>query len=141
MSKLRSGQPISLRLRQSVEEAVRRLSRQGRRPAAQVINDLLDEALRSRRFPGVVFVDGPAGRRAHLAGTGLDVWEIVELVREYGSPEAVMRGFPRLTRAVIRTAAAYAEEYPEEIEVFLELNARSPDALRRDFPHVEVVGR
>lgn len=141
MNKLRSGQPISLRLRQSVEEAVRRLSRQGRRPAAQVINDLLDEALRSRRFPGVVFVDGPAGRRAHLAGTGLDVWEIVELVREYGSPEAVMRGFPRLTRAVIRTAAAYAEEYPEEIEVFLELNARSPDALRRDFPHVEVVGR
>lgn len=141
MKKLRSGQPISLRLRQSVEEAVRRLSRQGRRPAAQVINDLLDEALRSRRFPGVVFVDGPAGRRAHLAGTGLDVWEIVELVREYGSPEAVMRGFPRLTRAVIRTAAAYAEEYPEEIEVFLELNARSPDALRRDFPHVEVVGR
>lgn len=141
MKKLRSGQPISLRLRQSVEEAVRRLSRQGRRPAAQVINDLLDEALRSRRFPGVVFVDGPAGRRAHLAGTGLDVWEIVELVREYGSPEAVMRGFPRLTRAAIRTAAAYAEEYPEEIEVFLELNARSPDALRRDFPHVEVVGR
>lgn len=141
MNKLKSGQPISLRLRQSVEEAVRRLSRQGRRPAAQVINDLLDEALRSRRFPGVVFVDGPAGRRAHLAGTGLDVWEIVELVREYGSPEAVMRGFPRLTRAVIRTAAAYAEEYPEEIEVFLELNARSPDALRRDFPHVEVVGR
>ncbi len=140
MGKASSGQPLSLRLRRPVEEAIRRLARQARQPAAQVINDLLDEALRSRRFPGVVLVEGPAGRRAHLAGTGLDVWEIVELVREYGSAEAVGRDFPRLTRTAIRTATAYAEEYPEEIEVFLELNARSPDALRRDFPHVEVVG-
>ncbi len=105
-----------------------------------MINDLLEEALRSRRFPGVVFVEGPAGRRAHVAGTGLDVWEVVELVNEYGSPEAVIRSFPRLTRAAIRTTLAYAREYPEEIQVFLELNARSPEALGREFPHVEVVG-
>lgn len=85
-------------------------------------------------------MEGSAGRRAHLAGTGLDVWEVVELVRAYGSPEAVMGSFPRLARTAIRTAMAYAEEYPEEIQSFLELNARSPDALRREFPHVEIVG-
>jgi len=140
MGKVKSGQPVSVRLREPIQGAVRSLARQGRRPAAQVINDLLEEALRSRRFPGVVFVEGPAGRRAHLAGTGLDAWEVVELVNEYGSPEAVIRSFPRLTRAAVRTALAYAEEYPEEIRVFLELNARSPEALSRDFPHVEVVG-
>ncbi|HXM71287.1 MAG TPA: hypothetical protein VN970_09135, partial [Thermoanaerobaculia bacterium] len=39
--------------------------------------ELLEEALRMRRVPGVVFVDGPAGRRAAVAGTGLDIWEIV----------------------------------------------------------------
>jgi len=105
-----------------------------------MINDLLEEALRSRRFPGVVFVEGPAGRRAHLAGTGLDVWEVAELVNEYGSPEPVLRDFPRLTRTALQTALAYAEEYPEEIQAFLELNARSPETLRREFPHVEVVG-
>jgi uncharacterized protein (DUF433 family) len=93
-----------------------------------VIDDLLEEALRSRRFPGVVFVDGPAGRRAHLAGTGLDVWEIVELANEYGSPEAVIRAFPRLAGAAIEAALAYAREYPEEIRVCLELNARLPEA-------------
>lgn len=140
MAKVRSGEPISIRLRESVQEAIRSLARRARRPAAQVINDLLEEALRSRRFPGVVFVEGPAGRRAHMAGTGLDVWEVVELVNEYGSPEAVIRSFPRLTRAAIRTTLAYAREYPEEIQVFLELNARSPEALSRDFPHVEVAG-
>ena len=30
-----------------------------------------------RRAPGIVFADGPAGRRAAVGGTGLDVWEIV----------------------------------------------------------------
>jgi uncharacterized protein (DUF433 family) len=140
MARVKSGVPISVRLREPVQGAIKSLARQARRPAAQVINDLLEEALRSRRFPGVVFVEGPAGRRAHAAGTGLDVWEIVELVNEYGSPEAAVRSFPRLTSAAIRAALAYAREYPEEIRAFLELNARSPEVLSRDFPHVEVAG-
>ena len=141
MARARSRTPRSLRLRPPLDEAVRNLARQVRRPAAQVINDLLDEALRSRRFPGVIFVEGPAGRRAHLAGTGLDVWEAVELVREYGSTEAVIRAFPHLSPVRIRTAMAFAEEYPEEIESFLDLNAREPEILRREFPHVEIAGR
>ncbi len=39
--------------------------------------EMLDEALRQRRAPGVAFVDGATGRRAVVAGTGLEVWEIV----------------------------------------------------------------
>ncbi len=139
MSRERSAQPLSVRLKRPLQEAISGLARQTRRPAAQVINDLLEEALRSRRFPGLVFVEGPAGRRAHLAGTGLDVWEVVGLVREYGSPDAALRGFPRLTLTTIQVAQTYANEYPEEVNAFLELNARSPEVLQRDFPHVEIV--
>jgi uncharacterized protein (DUF433 family) len=112
-----------------------------RAPRSLRLRPPLDEALRSRRFPGVIFVDGPAGRRAHLAGTGLDVWEVVELVREYGSQEAVMRAFPRLSPVRIRTAMAFAEEYPDEIQGLLDLNAREPEVLRRDYRHVETAGR
>ena len=32
--------------------------------------------------PLVRFVDGPAGRRARLVGTGKDVWEVVSVVRD-----------------------------------------------------------
>jgi len=46
------------------------------------------------------------------------MWEVVEPVNEYRSPEAVIRSFPRLTRAAIRTTLAYAREDPEEIRVF-----------------------
>ena len=33
--------------------------------------------MRMRSAPGVLFADGPAGRRAVIAGTGLDVWEVI----------------------------------------------------------------
>jgi hypothetical protein len=42
-----------------------------------MITALLTEALKMRRVPGIVMVDGPTGRRAVVAGSGLDVWEII----------------------------------------------------------------
>jgi hypothetical protein len=41
---------------------------------------VLDEGLKIRRFPGIVYRDGPTGRRAGLLG-GPDVWEVVRAVR------------------------------------------------------------
>src|ERR1700683_4534571 len=43
-------------------------------------NRLVDEALRMREHPGIMFRPGPTGRRAGLAG-GPDVWEIVRAIR------------------------------------------------------------
>ena len=37
----------------------------------------LEEGLCMDEHPGIGFVDGPAGRRAVLVGTGLDVWEVL----------------------------------------------------------------
>src|SRR5580704_828940 len=37
---------------------------------------LLDEGLKTRRHPGIVYRDGPTGRRARLPD-GPDIWEIV----------------------------------------------------------------
>jgi len=38
--------------------------------------ELIEEGLRTRRHPMIVFRDGPSGRRAGLLG-GPDVWEVV----------------------------------------------------------------
>src|SRR5437660_6385636 len=48
--------------------------------ATALVIALLDEGLKTRRFPGVVYRSGPTGRRAALA-TGPDVWEIVRQVQ------------------------------------------------------------
>jgi hypothetical protein len=42
----------------------------------------LQEGLLMDEFPGIHFVDGALGRRPALLGTGLDVWEVVKVVRD-----------------------------------------------------------
>lgn len=80
-------------------------------------NELLDEALRMRRFPGIIFADGPAGRRARIAGTGLDVWELIAAYRSVGRDTARLREtFPWLPEPALRAALAYYRAYPDEID-------------------------
>lgn len=134
-----SESPVSIRLEAPLMRAVRAHAQRTGRPVSGVIRELLDMALRMQRFPGITFVEGPAGRRAHLAGIGLDVWEVVELLREYGSASKLRKHFPRLSPMAIRVAEAYAQEYREEIDAFLEANARIPEQLRRRVPWLEVV--
>ncbi len=96
-------------------------------------------AVRIQQYPGIVFVDGPAGRRAHLAGTGLDVWEVIELLQEYGSVSALCKQFPRLSSMSVRIAQAYADAYPEEINAFRASNARTPEQLKAHLPWLRTV--
>ncbi|MGQ0572118.1 MAG: hypothetical protein ACT4P5_21645 [Armatimonadota bacterium] len=138
MTKLR---PISVRLEPNVDRPVRDIARRTRRPVGRVVNDLIDRSLRAQRFPGVVFVDGPAGTRAHLAGTGLDVWEVTWLVRDYGSLKRFLKAFPDLPRPVAETALAYSAEYPDEIAELIAENERPVEDVLRDFPHIRVVRR
>ena len=42
----------------------------------------VEEGLRMDEHPLVRFVDGPAGRRARLVGTGSDVWEVIAAVKD-----------------------------------------------------------
>jgi hypothetical protein len=47
----------------------------------------IDEGMRLEDHPGIVFRDGPAGRRAGLAA-GPDVWEVIAATRASGLADA-----------------------------------------------------
>jgi uncharacterized protein (DUF433 family) len=79
---------------------------------------MLDESWRTRRFPGIMFVEGQFGRRAQVAGTGLDVWRIVELLEQYGNVAAMRERFPLISEGQIDLAQAYARSFPGEIDFF-----------------------
>jgi uncharacterized protein (DUF433 family) len=98
--------------------------------------ELLEEAIRMRKAPGIFFVDGPTGRRAVVAGTGLDVWEVIATWREVGrSFEALRRNYSWLSEAQLRAALAYYEIYPAEIDARLEREAQwTPERVHREFP-------
>ncbi len=61
-----------------------------------------------------MFVEGRAGRRAPVAGTGLYVWRLVD-------PTDVRERFPLLTEDQINLAQAYARSFPGEITFFREV--------------------
>ncbi len=130
--------PVSVRLTRSVLSPIRAKARASGKPVSRVIKEMLDSVLRMQRFPGIVFVEGPAGRRAHLAGTGLDVWEVVRLLQEHQTAAKLRENFPRLSPIAIQIAQAYAESYPDEINAFIEMNAQSPRALREKLPWLEI---
>jgi hypothetical protein len=112
--------PLSIRFDQSL------LARLRRRAAAAaggntsaLAQRLIDEGLRMADHPGVVFKDGPTGRRAALA-YGPDIWEIVKFLSEVdergpAALEAAAEVFA-VDSSRISAAISYYGEYREEID-------------------------
>ncbi|HVX20500.1 MAG TPA: hypothetical protein VHB02_04065 [Acidimicrobiales bacterium] len=84
--------------------------------------ELIDEGLRMRRHPGVVFRPGPAGRRPALLD-GPEVWEVIGgLVGGDVPPEdRVQRSMDLfdLRREDVEAALDYYAEFTDEIDGWL----------------------
>ena len=81
-----------------------------------------------REHPLITFKDGPAGRRARLAG-GPDVWEVISAIRSVREAEPALAGDEVLEVAAetsgtpvpfMRAALAYWGDYPQEVDDFLD---------------------
>lgn len=112
-----------------------------RRTRTAVIEELVDEALRTRRFPGIGFRDSFPRRRPWLIGAGLDVWEACELVDRYPDVETLLTDFAQLDARQVDLALAYREAYPDEIAEALAENARTAEDWRRTAPFVRPARR
>src|SRR5207249_533906 len=87
-------------------------------------NLLVDEGLRLAEHPGIIFRDGPTGRRAALA-SGPDIWEVVRAVKSARAAEpelaqdeilAVVVDNTGVPLRMVRTAVTYWARYPAEID-------------------------
>jgi hypothetical protein len=91
----------------------------------------IDEGIRMEDHPGVVFRDGPTGRRAGLAG-GPDVWEVIAAIRASDlDGEDAMRAVAEwgsLTPIQVRAAVGYYAEYGHEIDARITRNVEEADA-------------
>lgn len=89
-----------------------------------------------QRAPGITFMDGVTGRRAVVAGSGIDVWEVVASWRAGGESFGGLReGYPHLTEFQLRSALGYYRLFPEEIDDRLvRERAWTPERVRREFP-------
>jgi hypothetical protein len=87
--------------------------------AAGLAQRLIDEGLRMADHPGVIFKDGPSGRRAALA-YGPDVWEVIKFLREVdergpGAIDAAAEVFA-VDTSRIAAAISYFGDFSDEID-------------------------
>jgi hypothetical protein len=124
------SRPFSARLERDV---VDRLEQRGERTGlnkSRLAEQYISEGMRMDDHPGIVFRDGPTGRRAGLA-SGPDVWQVVQAVRASGRGEAAIRAaaeWAALSEAQVRTAVRYYSEFPDEIDERIRRNVEEADS-------------
>jgi uncharacterized protein (DUF433 family) len=125
-----------IRISDELDQEITRESATRGKSWSAMTTELIEEGIRMRRIPGTAFADGPTGRRAIVAGTGLDIWEVIATWKAADGSDTVLRqSYPWLTEPQLRAALAYYELYPEEIDARLELEAQwTPERVRREFP-------
>ena len=113
----------SLRIPRETFDDIEKIASETGREFSAIAKDLLAEAVKMRRCPGIVFVNGVRGRKAKIAGTGLDVWEII------ATYISVNNKFPRLRKAYhwlsdqqLKAAIGYYTAYRDEIDRLIEQN-------------------
>lgn len=130
------GQPFSVRLEEETERLVEAEARRTQRSKSAIVEAFTEETARMRRFPGISFRGDDARRRAWVIGSGLDVWEIVQMLEDFGSADDLVAD-THLERAQVRLATAYRDAYPEEVERAVADNRRPLEDVRVLFPFIE----
>jgi hypothetical protein len=131
------GEPFSVRFTASTDRVVQEEARRTRRSKSAVVEALTEEAVRMRRFPGIGFRGDDAARRPWVIGSGLDVWEAIEMLEDYGSPTRLVEE-TQLTDRHVRLALAYRDSYPDEIAEATSQNRRTPEQWHDLYPFVEL---
>jgi hypothetical protein len=131
MSALRA---TSYRLDPLIKSALQTRARAEGISERALLERLVAEGLDTLHHPGIVYRDGPTGRRAALA-VGPDVWEVVSALRyTTGSDEQRVAALAEqfgLHPRHIRIAIDFAAVHREDIEAQVAANDVAADQARR----------
>lgn len=136
-SSRQTGEPISIRLSRATDQLVAAEAKRTRRSRSAVVQSFTEETARTRRFPGIGFRGDDVARRPWVVGSGLDVWEIVQMLEDFGSLDWVLAE-THLTERGVRLALAYRDAYPDEIAEAIADNRRPLEELRTLYPFIDV---
>ncbi len=119
------GVQKSIRLPEETLREIEQLTKVTGRDFSAITKDLLEEAIKMRRCPGIVFSEGISGRRARVAGTGIEVWEIIATYRSVKKDlKRLKNAYHWLSQEQLRAALGYYSAYPQEIDGLIEQNER-----------------
>jgi uncharacterized protein (DUF433 family) len=126
----------SLRLPEATVREIESLANERGEDFSATAKDLLEEALKMRRCPGIVFARGISGRRARVAGTGMEVWEVIAQYKSLDRDERRLReAFHWLTPGQIKGVLGYYALYSDEIDHLIARNEEwTEESLKERYP-------
>lgn len=113
----------SMRIKEQTVKEIEQIARESEREFSNIANELLEEAIRAYRCPGIIFTEGTTGRRARIAGTGIEVWEVIAAFKGLGKDiNRLHKTYHWLTEQQFRAAMGYYRIYTEEIDRLISQN-------------------
>jgi len=121
---------------QRLDRFARRLGNGMTRTKAGVM--LLEESLRETEFAGIEYRDSPVGRQPYMKGSGLAIWEVILIARQYDmDAERMARDYPYPVEN-IKAAIYFYDAYREEIDQAIEDNHLGYEAMKRLLPNLRL---
>jgi uncharacterized protein (DUF433 family) len=126
----------SLRLSEETVREIDRIAKDGGEDFSAAAKNLLEEAIKMRRCPGIVFSSGVSGRRARIAGTGIEVWEVIGQYENLGRDQTLLQEtFHWLKPGQIKAALGYYTVYADEVIDLISRNEEwTEETLRKRHP-------
>jgi uncharacterized protein (DUF433 family) len=121
-------QHVSLRIEEATIADLDRLARQTGTSRNALAGRYISEGAKMDEFPQIYFRSGALGRRAALLGTRLDVWQVIETLRNHGNSIEETAAYLDLPAERVRTAVRYYAAQRGEVD---EIAARERAAAER----------
>lgn len=91
-------------------------------------------------YPGIVFRDGPAGRRAAVLG-GLDVWEVIQVFLAEGRDLRATSETLNLRPGLVEAAVAYYADHRQEVDEWIQANREMMEEAAAAFARRQALER
>ena len=126
----------SLRMPDTLIKSIEEIAMETQKDFTTTANELLEEAIKSHQCPGIVFTEGVNGRRAKIAGTGIEVWEIISSYKSVQkNVKRLAQAYHWLTEQQINAALGYYRLYPNEVDDLIEKNESwDIQSLQKKYP-------
>lgn len=110
------GRTRTFRLPDALIASLQDHSRERGESANALAERYLEEGLRRDLFPLIDFRDGAGGRRAMVAGTRLEVGQVIDTLRASDNSVAAAAEYFEISEAHVRAAVRYYADFKQEVD-------------------------
>lgn len=136
MTDLMAKTPRSFRFTPALLESLQQRADEAGTTLTSLAERYVEEGIRLDSHPLISFREGAAGRRPALAGTRLDVWQVIETLRQSDNSTTETAEYLSIPEPWVRAAVRYYADYRAEVDEWIErmhaIAEREEEAWRRE---------